>query len=161
MSMRLELCTLELLGDLVFGHGRHRIGDIGIQNISVGADFVAEDRTVADRAQELLASGIEFAQRLGAEEIVIADDEELSRMLEERFQIIDDDEVEIEEEGNALEIGKLAAEERKLLPAAILEPAGRPSSGRGKVSIPASRPSVLSVKQTKRCGRFRCLLTPR
>ncbi|GAA2877405.1 hypothetical protein GCM10010837_32550 [Aminobacter niigataensis] len=95
----------------------------------MGADLVAKHGTVAYGRKEAIALSIELAQRLAPEKIIVTDDEEFARLLEEGVEIINDHEVEVEEKCRALQVGQIAAEKSELAPTSVLSAGGQVQSG--------------------------------
>lgn len=129
MAVPGELGALELLGDLVAGEGGRRIGLEGVQDVGVRPDLVAEHGRVAHAVQEAVPRGVELAQHLAAEQVVVADDQELARQVDEGRQVVHDHQVQIEEQGRAAQVGEGPAEQGQLAPAGVRMPWWQPQFG--------------------------------
>jgi len=119
-----QLGALELLRDLVGGGRARRVRQVGVEDVDMLPDLEAEHRRVAHAVQETVAPGIQLAQRLGPEQVVVTDDQERARQVEELVERRHDHQVQVQEQRGAAQVVQLAAEDRQLAPAQVAMPRG-------------------------------------
>ena len=127
-----QLRRLELLADLVLPHRRLGVGQISIEDVSVLAYSIAEDAGIADAVQETVPRRVDAAQRFRTKQVVVANDEEIARKIEEGRQIVHHDQIKVQKQCSMpRKPTQVSPEQAKLAPSQIAVPFRQAQFGQG------------------------------